>query len=111
MPRQVMGVSPPLRRCRPRAERPEVSTRIRTSFPAPPTKAQATLGGSCGSFKFRHAHKSAVGSALRMTGDLAPKTLLARTLAILIGMCGVLLTALLAGVAVKALTAGSEDGD
>lgn len=44
-------------------------------------------------------------------GDLAPKTLMARTLAILIGICGVLLTALLAAVAVKALTAASGDGD
>jgi len=43
-------------------------------------------------------------------GDLAPKTLLARTLAILIGVCGVLFTALLAAVAVKALGAASEDG-
>jgi hypothetical protein len=38
-------------------------------------------------------------------GDFAPKTLLARVLAILIGVCGVLVTALLAAVAVKALTA------
>ena len=37
-------------------------------------------------------------------GDLAPKTLLTRTLAILIGICGILLTALVAAVAVKALT-------
>lgn len=44
-------------------------------------------------------------------GDLAPKTLLARALAILIGVCGVLLTALLAAVAVKALAAASGDGD
>src|SRR5829696_6719170 len=36
-------------------------------------------------------------------GDLAPKSLLARMLAILIGVCGVLFTALLAAVAVKAL--------
>ena len=43
-------------------------------------------------------------------GDLAPKTLLARTLAIFIGVCGVLFTALLAAVAVKALAAAS-DGD
>ncbi|MDH4096031.1 MAG: potassium channel family protein [Betaproteobacteria bacterium] len=43
-------------------------------------------------------------------GDLAPKTLLARTLAILIGVCGVLFTALLAAIAVKALTAASGDG-
>jgi hypothetical protein len=44
-------------------------------------------------------------------GDLAPKALLARTLAILIGLCGVLFTALLAAVAVKALGAASGDGD
>jgi hypothetical protein len=43
-------------------------------------------------------------------GDLAPKTLLARTLAILIGVSGVLFTALLAAVAVKALAAVSDDG-
>ena len=35
-------------------------------------------------------------------GDLAPKTLLARVLAIAIGICGVMLTALVAAVAVKA---------
>ena len=40
-------------------------------------------------------------------GDLAPKTSLARALAIAIGICGVLLTALLAAVAVKALNAVS----
>jgi len=38
-------------------------------------------------------------------GDLAPKTLVARTLAIVIGVCGVLLTGLVAAVAVKALSA------
>src|SRR3954468_13446633 len=43
-------------------------------------------------------------------GDLAPKTLLARTLAIFIGICGVLLTALLAALAFKALTAATEHG-
>jgi hypothetical protein len=37
-------------------------------------------------------------------GDLAPKTLLTRSLAIVIGMCGILLTGLVAAVAVKALT-------
>jgi hypothetical protein len=42
-------------------------------------------------------------------GDLAPKTLLARALAILIGVCGVLFTALLAAVAVKALAAASGE--
>ena len=38
-------------------------------------------------------------------GDLAPKTFTARVLAILIGICGVLLTGLVAAVAVKALGA------
>ena len=44
-------------------------------------------------------------------GDLAPKTLLTRVLAILIGMCGVLVTALVAAVAVKALTVVRGNGD
>ena len=43
-------------------------------------------------------------------GDLAPKLLFTRLLAILIGVCGVVLTALLAAIAVKALTAAT-DGD
>jgi len=43
-------------------------------------------------------------------GDLAPKSLLARVLAILIGVCGVLATALVAAIAVKALTKAT-DGD
>ena len=43
-------------------------------------------------------------------GDLAPKTLLARILAVLIGVCGVLFTAMLAAIAVKALAAASDDG-
>ena len=38
-------------------------------------------------------------------GDLAPGTLVTRVLAIMIGICGVLLTGLVAAVAVKALTA------
>jgi hypothetical protein len=42
-------------------------------------------------------------------GDLAPKSLLTRALAIVIGLCGVLFTALLAAVAVKALTAAQVD--
>ncbi len=42
-------------------------------------------------------------------GDLAPKSLLTRVLAIVIGMCGVLLTALLAAIAVRALTEATED--
>jgi Ion channel len=44
-------------------------------------------------------------------GDLAPKTLLARSLAVLIGVCGVLFTALLAAVAVKALGEANDDGN
>jgi len=38
-------------------------------------------------------------------GDLAPKTLTARAFAIVIGVCGVLVTGLVAAVAVKALSA------
>lgn len=37
-------------------------------------------------------------------GDLAPTGLLTRSLAVLIGICGLLFTALVAAVAVKALT-------
>lgn len=37
-------------------------------------------------------------------GDFAPTTFLTRVLAVMIGICGVLLTALVAAVAVKALT-------
>lgn len=44
-------------------------------------------------------------------GDLVPRTLLTRTLAMAIGVCGILLTALLAAVAVKALTAATEERD
>ena len=44
-------------------------------------------------------------------GDLVPKTLLTRILAIAIGGCGILLTALVAAVAVKALTAVAESDD
>jgi hypothetical protein len=43
-------------------------------------------------------------------GDLAPKSLLTRVLAILIGVCGVVLTALLAAIAVKALTVATDEG-
>jgi Na+-transporting NADH:ubiquinone oxidoreductase subunit NqrD len=43
-------------------------------------------------------------------GDFSPKTGLARLLAIVIGLCGVLFTALVAAVAVKALTAARERG-
>lgn len=44
-------------------------------------------------------------------GDLAPKSLLARMFAILIGVCGVILTALIAAVAVKAMTDVHEARD
>jgi Na+-transporting NADH:ubiquinone oxidoreductase subunit NqrD len=44
-------------------------------------------------------------------GDLAPKSLLTRALAILIGVCGVLVTALMAAIAVKALAAATRDGE
>ena len=42
-------------------------------------------------------------------GDLAPKLLLTRALAIAIGVCGVLFTALVAAIAVGALTAARGD--
>jgi hypothetical protein len=44
-------------------------------------------------------------------GDLVPKSLLGRVLAILIGVCGLLFTALVAAVAVKALAAAKDDPD
>lgn len=44
-------------------------------------------------------------------GDLAPKTVPARALAVLIGICGVLITALVAAVAVKALAAARGKDD
>jgi hypothetical protein len=43
-------------------------------------------------------------------GDLAPASLIGRALAIAIGMCGVLVTALVAAIAVRALGAASDDG-
>jgi hypothetical protein len=42
-------------------------------------------------------------------GDFAPKFLLTRVLAVIIGLCGVLLTALLAAIAVRALTETTDD--
>jgi hypothetical protein len=44
-------------------------------------------------------------------GDLAPQSLLARALAIAIGVCGVLITALVAAVAVKALTVAVDGSE
>ena len=43
-------------------------------------------------------------------GDLAPKTLTTRVLAICIGICGILLTALVAAVTVKALSVVRGEG-
>jgi tryptophan-rich sensory protein len=42
-------------------------------------------------------------------GDFSPTTLLTRALAIVIGICGVLVTALVAAIAVKALNAATGD--
>jgi Ion channel len=44
-------------------------------------------------------------------GDFAPRSFVPRALAIVIGICGVLLTALVAAVAVRALSALSAEGD
>jgi hypothetical protein len=44
-------------------------------------------------------------------GDLAPKMWTTRILAIAIGVCGVLVTALLASIAVKAFTAVHGEGE
>ena len=44
-------------------------------------------------------------------GDFAPKTLLGRVLAISIGVCGILVTALVAAVAVQALADAQGGGD
>ena len=76
----------------------------------------ATLGLVVGLLEGWSVHESiyfAFVSGLTIGyGDLAPKSLLTRALAILIGVCGVLLTALVAAVAVKALTvATTDDGE
>jgi len=44
-------------------------------------------------------------------GDFAPHSLTPRVLAVVIGLCGVLLTALMAAVAVKALTGLREEAE
>ena len=44
-------------------------------------------------------------------GDLVPKSLLTRMLAVAIGICGILLTALVAAIAVRALSTGSGKRD
>lgn len=43
-------------------------------------------------------------------GDFAPKALFSRALTIVIGLCGMLLTALVAAIAVKALTTTMDNG-
>jgi hypothetical protein len=42
-------------------------------------------------------------------GDLVPTTLVGRALAIVIGLCGILTTGLVAAIAVKAFTAMNDD--
>lgn len=44
-------------------------------------------------------------------GDLAPKTLIGRVFAILIGVCGVIVTGLVAAIAVRAITAVYDTRD
>lgn len=44
-------------------------------------------------------------------GDFAPKLLLTRALAIVIGACGIVVTALIAAIAVKALTSATDERD
>jgi len=44
-------------------------------------------------------------------GDFAPRTLLGRVLTVAIGVCGILVTALVAAVVVKALTAATVHND
>jgi len=44
-------------------------------------------------------------------GDFAPRGFATRALAIVIGICGVLMTGLVAAIAVKALSAVSTEGD
>jgi hypothetical protein len=44
-------------------------------------------------------------------GDLAPKTPFGRALAIVIGVCGILVTGLVAAIAVEALTGAKGGGD
>ncbi|MBW4466439.1 MAG: potassium channel family protein [Pegethrix bostrychoides GSE-TBD4-15B] len=44
-------------------------------------------------------------------GDFAPKTLIGRALAIVIGVCGILVIALVSAVAVNALTDAQDGGN
>jgi len=77
--------------------------------------AIATLGVVIGQIEGWSIHESiyfAFVSGLTIGyGDFAPKTFVTRALAILIGICGVLLTALVAAIAVKALSTVSGEGN
>jgi hypothetical protein len=59
----------------------------------------------------RHGALDRVSGLTIGYGDFAPKTLLGRALAIAIGVFGILFTALIAAVAVKALTDDHGGGD
>ena len=66
--------------------------------------------GFCEGWSFQDSEYFAFVTGLTIGyGDFAPKSLLGRVLAVGIGACGILLTALLAAVAVKALTATTEE--
>jgi Na+-translocating ferredoxin:NAD+ oxidoreductase RnfE subunit len=75
--------------------------------------AIATLGVVIGRIEGWSVHESiyfAFVTGLTIGyGDIAPKTFLTRVLALLIGICGILLTALMAAIAVKALSAASGE--
>jgi hypothetical protein len=44
-------------------------------------------------------------------GDFAPKTLPARVISVLVGMCGIALTGIVAAIAVKAITSMQDTSD
>jgi hypothetical protein len=68
------------------------------------------IAGFCEGWSVRESEYFAFVTGLTIGyGDFAPKTLLGQVLAIAIGGCGVLLTALLAAIAVKALTVTTEE--
>jgi hypothetical protein len=75
--------------------------------------AIATLGVVIGRIEGWSVHESiyfAFVTGLTIGyGDIAPKSFVTRALALLIGVCGILLTALMAAIAVKALSAASGE--
>jgi hypothetical protein len=77
------------------------------------TDDRAGLGGrSARGWSIQEAIYFAFVSGLTIGyGDLAPKFLLTRVLAIGIGVCGLLMTALVAAIAVKALTEATAGHD